>query len=202
MSRHNMLQQYDQAARDHIVKHRNLQRRYEHIFKADEPDADADEDEDEDETDNSDNGDSGDSEQRHVIDQLADWLVEAGDGEVSRESALNWLLHDERGQALIRMAQHRKRATRKDFQMTRSETLRSMVKRHNGIAGLCQHIVAKGSSGDIPEAELTGMITAAAKAEHPDMDDARAFTKAFTGPNGEVLRRATQIAMFTGLYGR
>jgi hypothetical protein len=115
------------------------------------------------------------------------------DDEVTREQALQRLLHSERGQALVAsVAQHRKR-NRKGFQMTRSETLRVMVKRHNGIAGLCQHIIKTGAS-DVSEAELTGMITAAAKAEHPDMDDTRAFAKLYTSPNGETLRRAIAIA--------
>ena len=112
---------------------------------------------------------------------------------------------NERGQALVaRMAQHRKqqRATnRKDFQMTRSEVLRSIVKRHNSIAGLCKHIVAKGAA-DVTEAELTGMITATAKAEYPHLTSEAAFSKMFCGPDGETLRRAMQVAMFTHLYGR
>jgi hypothetical protein len=62
---------------------------------------------------------------------------------------------------------------------------------------LCQKIVKRGTSGDVGEAELVGMITAAAKIENPDMDDARAFSKAFTGPNGETLRRAVEIAKAT-----
>jgi hypothetical protein len=50
MSRHNMLAQYDQAMRDHIFKHRNLQQRYERIFKNDDVDA-ADDDVDDDRLD-------------------------------------------------------------------------------------------------------------------------------------------------------
>ena len=45
------------------------------------------------------------------------------------------------------------------------------------------------------------MLTATAKALYPELDDARAFAKLYTGPNGETLRRATQVAMFTQLYG-
>jgi hypothetical protein len=143
---------------------------------------------DEDETDN------GDSEQRHVIDRLADWLVEAGDGEVSRESALNWLLHDERGQALIRMAQHRKRATgRKGFQMTRNEELRALMKARGGVHGLAKYIAATGTAS-VTEHELTQLIVDAAKREHPDLSDAQAFAKMFCGPTGATLQRAVAIA--------
>jgi hypothetical protein len=102
------------------------------------------------------------------------------------------------------MSQHRKRATdnRKVITKNRSEHLRAVVKQAGGVTALCKRIVRDGSSGDISEAELTGMITAAAKAEHPDMDDARAFAKMFCGPTGETLRRATQLAKFGQLYAR
>ena len=62
MSRHTMLQQYDRVMRDQMIKRRNLQQRYEKIFKADdEPD---DEDIDDERDDSGDNG--GNSEPRHV----------------------------------------------------------------------------------------------------------------------------------------
>ena len=66
--------------------------------------------------------------------------------------------------------------------MTRSEVLRSVVKQAGGVTALCKRIVNDGSSGDVTEAELTGMIIAVAKAEHPDMDDARAFTNGQSRP--------------------
>jgi hypothetical protein len=134
---------------------------------------------------------------RHAVDVLADLLVEAGsdEGEISRQDAVRWLMHTRHGQALVvRMARHRKRASnRKDFQMTRSEELCSIVKRHDGLDGLCKHIVKKGTS-PVSEGELTGMVTAIAKQQFPNLDDARAFTRLFAGPNGEVLRRAMMIA--------
>src|SRR6516164_5655269 len=117
MSRANMLQQYDRVMRDHIGKHRNLQQRYERIFKADEsdvddePETDTDDDRlDGDADDNRLDGDNGSdsengngNEPRHLVSQLADLMVEAGsaDGEVTREQALQYLLHSERGQALV-----------------------------------------------------------------------------------------------------
>jgi hypothetical protein len=140
---------------------------------------------------------NGGDHDRHVIDTLADLIAEAGtsDGKISRQDALRWLLHSPHGAALIvRMAHARKRASNgKDSTMTRIETLASIVKRHDGLAGLCRHIVKKGTT-TVTEAELTGMITAVAKHEHPDLDDAQAFTKLFAGPNGEMLRRAIMVA--------
>src|SRR5262249_13494206 len=142
-----------------------------------------------------DDGGNGDNAE-HLVSTLADLMVEAGsaDGEVTREDALRYLLHSERGQALVsRMAKTRKRDNRKDFSMTRTETLSRIVKQAGGIGPLCRKIVKRGTT-DVGEAELVGMITAAAKAEYPDMDNSRAFAKAFCGPNGEMLRRAVEVA--------
>jgi hypothetical protein len=139
-----------------------------------------------------DNGGNG----RHVVDTLADLIAEAGasDGRISRQDALRWLLHSRHGQALVvRMARHRKHQTNKGITMTRTETLTRIIKQAGGLGPLCKRIIKRGTS-EIDEAELTGMITEAAKAEYPDLDDARAFTKLFAGPNGEMLRRAVMIA--------
>ena len=133
---------------------------------------------------------------KHAVDMLADLIAEAGvsDGEISRQDALRWLLHSPHGAALIARVARRKRATnRKDSTMTRTETLTRIIKQAGGLGPLCKRIIKRGRS-DVDEAELTGMIIAAAKAEYPDLDDSSAFTKMFCGPNGEVLRRAMMIA--------
>ena len=85
---------------------------------------------------------------------------------------------------------------------TRSDVLKGYVRSAGGLDGLAKRIVRDGTSGDISEAEWTGMVTGSAKLAYPHLDDTRAFAKLYTGPNGEVLRRATQVAMFTQLYGR
>jgi hypothetical protein len=134
-------------------------------------------------------------------------LVEGGspDGEVTREQALQWLLHSERGQALVaRMAQARKRTTnRKGFQMpTRQEVLKGHVRSAGGVVPLCKRIVAKGVT-DISEHELTQLAVDAAKREYGISDDAKAFAKMFTdtGPGGDTLRRAIQIAKVAQVDG-
>jgi hypothetical protein len=201
-----MLKQYDTWMRDRMTKYDDLQQRYERIFKADESDVD-----DEPETDIDDDrldgdadderldGDNGDNDE-HLISTLADLMVEAGsaDGEVTREDALQYLLHSERGQQLVsRMAAARKRANnRKGFTMNRSEQLRAVVKQAGGLGPLCQKIVKRGSA-EMSEAELVGMITSFAKATYPGMDDSRAFSKMFCGPDGETLRRAVEVAKAT-----
>jgi hypothetical protein len=97
------------------------------------------------------------------------------------------------------MSQHRKR---KAFTMNRSEQLRAVVKRAGGIMPLCKRIAATGKS-DVSEHELTQLIVDAAKREHPDLSDAAAFSKAFSaaGPNGEMLRRAVQVAKVAQVSG-
>jgi hypothetical protein len=79
---------------------------------------------------------------------------------------------------------------------TRSETLRRIVAKAGGLGTLCQKIVKRGTT-DVGEAELVGMITQAAKQEYPDLDDARAFSKLVCGANGELARRAIEVAKIT-----
>ena len=87
-------------------------------------------------------------------------------------------------------------ATEKALRMTpREATLRRLVKSCGGVQQLCKQI-----NGDqettISEHELTALIVEYAKAEHPDMSDAQAFSKMFgsASPAGEILRRAVAIA--------
>ncbi|HKD93038.1 MAG TPA: hypothetical protein VKB56_14090 [Terriglobales bacterium] len=193
---------YDQATRDHIAKHRNLQQRYEKIFKADAEPDDIDEDRLDDDIDeerlDDDNGDNGNGEPRHVVDELADLMVESGspdgNGQISREQALHYLLHSAPGQALVsRMAQARKR-NRKDFQMpTRQQVLKNYLQAAGSLDKLAAQIVKRGTT-DISEAELTGMITAQAQHETGLSDD-RAFSRLYTDPSprGLMLRKAINI---------
>jgi hypothetical protein len=83
--------------------------------------------------------------------------------------------------------------TEKAHMMDREEFLKGMVRRDGGIVGLCKRICKQGP-GDISENELTQLITEAAMAQYPDASPAAAFTKAYSSPQGEPLRRAIQIA--------
>jgi hypothetical protein len=183
-----------------------MQRRLARIFKqGEEPD-----DHEDDELDADNGNDNGDNGERHLVDQLADLLVEAGssDGEVLRQDALRWLLHSRDGQALVgRMAAHRKQIdaaiNRKGFQMpTRQEVLKGYVRSAGGVIPLCKRIVAKGVT-DISEHELTQLAVDAAKREYGISDDARAFAKMFTdtGPTGDTLRQAIQLAKVAQVGG-
>jgi hypothetical protein len=186
----------DYAAWDRIGS--ELQKRFGRVFKTDTAD---DDDIDDDRHDD----DTGNGNGRHVVDELADLLVEGGspDGEVTREQALQWLLHSTRGQALVaRMSQHRKR-NRKGFKMlTRQEVLKGYVRSAGGVIPLCKRIVAKGTT-DITEHELTQLAVDAAKRQYGISDDAKAFTRMFTdtGPTGETLRKAVQVAKVAQVAG-
>jgi hypothetical protein len=84
----------------------------------------------------------------------------------------------------------------KSFSMRpRDEILRRLCKSAGGVVALAKQIVRDGDS-DVSEHELTWLIVEHAKAEHPDMTDAQAFSKAFgsASPAGETLRRAVAIA--------
>jgi len=87
-------------------------------------------------------------------------------------------------------------AATKSFPMTPREiVLRRLVKSCGGVQTLCKQIV-RDQETSISEFELTSLIVEQAKAEHPDMSDAAAFSKAFcsASPAGETLRRAVAIA--------
>jgi hypothetical protein len=73
--------------------------------------------------------------------------------------------------------------------------LRRLVKSCGGVVPLCKQII-RDQETTISEHELTALIVEYAKAEHPDMSDAAAFSKAFgaASPAGETLRRAVAIA--------
>jgi hypothetical protein len=149
---------------------------------------------DDDTTDDRLDGDSDDDNGKHVVDQLADLIAEAGsrDGEISRQDALRWLLHSPHGAALIaRVAQSKRASNRKDSTMTRTETLTRIVKQAGGLGQLCEKIVKRGTA-DVSEGELVGMATEAAKQEFPHLTSEAAFTKLYA--SSEVLRRAIMVA--------
>jgi hypothetical protein len=148
-------------------------RRYERIFKADE----------EDETGTDETGDDNGNGERHLVDQLADLLVEAGNsdgGALSREDALRYLLHSERGQALVARMANSKRRTTMD----------------PAVVKIAKAFVRTGKSF-MGEDELTKMIFDYAQSGRlNDETPQQAFTRAYTAPTaeGQLLRRAVAVA--------
>ena len=87
-------------------------------------------------------------------------------------------------------------AATKSFPMRpRDEVLRRLMKSAGGVVPLCKQII-RDQETSISEFELTSLIVEQAKAEHPDLTDAAAFSKAFgaASPAGETLRRAVAVA--------
>jgi hypothetical protein len=80
------------------------------------------------------------------------------------------------------------------FQMSdRNTALQAIVKRDGGVIPLCKRIAKEGARG-VTEQELTALITEYAQQIYPDMSPEGAFTKIYTAPGGEPLRRAIAIA--------
>jgi hypothetical protein len=178
-----MMAQYDQAVRDHMIKRRNVRQRFERIFKDDAADDDIDDD------NGNGNGNGNGNEPRHLVDQLADLLVEGGsaDGEITREQALQYLLHSERGQALVaRMAAHRKQQTDKGTSPMHST---------DSVHRIAKAFVKSGRSF-MSEHDLVKKIEEYAKATHAHLSGAQAFAKVFTAatPEGDLFRKAVQVA--------
>ena len=124
---------------------------------------------------------------KHVS-SLADLLVEASGGKVSRGEALHYLLHHRDGRAL---AQTRKQ--QKEPPMT--DTLQTLVKDY-GIVSVAKGIVDRAHSTTFTEEEFTKAITAYADAHRlPGESSAKAFARVFTADDeiGLTLRKAHQI---------
>jgi hypothetical protein len=75
----------------------------------------------------------------------------------------------------------------------RNTELQLILKRDGGVIQMCKRICQEGPRGGITEHELCALITEYAQQLYPDMSPEGAFSKLFTSPGGESLRRATQI---------
>jgi hypothetical protein len=168
--------------------------RYCKIFKGgsafeDEIDDDEVDREAADDNGDTDNGDTSEGAQH--ISALADLIAEATSGEVSREDALQWLLHDRNGRSL---AQAHKRQMKKEKQpmLTFSKIVKDL-----GIVQVAKGIVLHGRSDgtSITEQELTKAITDHAVRLHPNLRPDAAFAKVYADDTteAEILRRACQI---------
>jgi hypothetical protein len=126
-------------------------------------------------------GDSSSNTSRHIS-HLAGMIVEAKP-DVSRQEALDWLLHTKSGQALVAR-------TKRQKEQTMPETFSKMVA-DMGVTRVCKAICERGFSTAISEQELTSAITDHAKSIYPELRPDQAFSKFFQA--NEVVRRAHQI---------
>ena len=145
----------------------------------------------------SDDDDNDDDGQRHIVDELADLLVEGGspDGPVTREHALQWLLHSERGQALVaRMARARKRTSKG----------KSVMDKTPAVLNLAKAFADEGVSF-MPEAHLSAMIEQyALRDQRSGETPAQCFARVVCAdsPEGLTFRKALQACRGVGVTPR
>jgi hypothetical protein len=113
---------------------------------------------------------------RHLVDQLADLLLESGRF-TDRAHALRFLTADKRGQALLSRLSKAAEHQPKESHMDRIAELHDIMK-HHGPRALAKHICESGAHG-ISEAEFTAAVTRHAHAAQPNLTEAQAFTKLY-----------------------
>jgi hypothetical protein len=159
---------YRTSERSGMVSFRKAEARFNKIFGVadDEGDAPAD----------------GSGNDRHHVDRLADLVLQASNGVLSKP---DWLLRAPRGNQLI------SRMKRKE--KTMPDSIDAVIRDH-GIVNVAKSIAEGGSSGGMSEHALTEAITDYAKRLYPTVSAASAFAKVFASdtPEGITFRRAIQ----------
>src|SRR4029077_19201804 len=134
----------------------------------------------------------------HHASKLADLLVEASNGEMTRAEILRWLLHHRDGRSLARafkrqQIEHPATSTEKGNPVNRTEELADIAKRH-GCHAVAEHIVAKG--GFCTEAEFVDMIKRDIQCGRATNESReKCFVKFFCADDerGQLLRRAVKV---------
>jgi hypothetical protein len=127
-----------------------------------------------------------------VVSGLADLLCEAGAGEgVTRADALKWLLHDARGNSLVRRLTKAARTNkqRKENPMNRTAELAAIAKA-GGTEALCEQIVAKGET-NFSEHELVAAFSEGIVRKEGETRE-QAFARVYE--NSLSVRKAIAIA--------
>jgi hypothetical protein len=131
---------------------------------------------------------AGSASNSHHASRVADLLVEASDGKLTRAQTLSWLLHNRDGAALLLRMSTSKQQTEGD--MPRTESLQDVVKAAGGLIAFAKNIVIKPSSGRyVSEPEFVKLVTDHAKAI------GTTFVKLFTSDDedGLALRQACEV---------
>jgi hypothetical protein len=131
-----------------------------------------------------------------VVSGLADLLCEAGAGEgVTRADALKWLLHDARGNSLVRRLHKARTENKREKETTMTkDNWSAIAKQAGGLEAICEHVISKGET-TLSEHELTKLIADNAP-RNPGESAAQAFSRAFTANDetGLQLRKAIAVA--------
>jgi hypothetical protein len=130
----------------------------------------------------------------HHASKVADLLVEA-DIAPDRATALRHLLRSHDGAALLHRLRGTHKSTAKEQPMNRTEELRDIAKTY-GVTKLAKLICEGNSSHGISEHEIVDLISTTAKASHPELTEAQAFSRMYTASTeeGATLRKAVNIA--------
>src|SRR5262249_39269118 len=129
----------------------------------------------------------------HHASKVADLLVESGSHN-TRGDALAYLLHHPRGIATLQRLS-KSNTSEESPAMDKKANLAELAKRA-GVVAIAKAIVDEDHAFGITETELTDLVIAEAKKNHPDLTDAQAFAKVYSEQTeqGVVLRRAFQVA--------
>jgi hypothetical protein len=122
-------------------------------------------------------GGGGGASGRHLVDQLADLLLESGRF-TDRAHAFRFLTADKRGQALLARMKKAAEQTAKDPTMNTEQHLESILKDFGPIA-LAKHIV-DSDRAPCTEGEFVAAVTKYAQAQHPNLTKAQAFEKLYS----------------------
>ena len=131
---------------------------------------------------------------RHLH-EMADLIVEASGGQVTRPMALHWLLNDKRGRT-IATSLHKQHDEQRKEQPTMT-IMERITKAGLDPISVCKTIATERRAYSITEHELTELIQKYASANRlPGESAASAFARVFSADNDEGLafRKAIQIA--------
>ena len=83
--------------------------------------------------------------------------------------------------------------------MSREASIAKIIKDFGGVVRVCKNIALGHDDCGLSEHDLSAAIASYAKAKHPDLSEARAFTKVVTeGEDGLAFRKALDVVKQAG----
>jgi hypothetical protein len=133
----------------------------------------------------------GSGNDRHHVDRLADLVLQASDGSLTKPEVLNWLLRTPRGNQLV--SRMRGTAKREVTPMNREQELASIAKQDGGIQAICEHVIKRAGSSNITQDELVKLFSETVPRRSSE-SAAQAFSRAYSANDDEglLMRKAVQ----------
>ena len=133
----------------------------------------------------------GSGNDRHHVDRLADLVLQASDGSLTKPEVLNWLLRTPRGNQLV--SRMRGTAKREVTPMNREQELASIAKQDGGIQAICEHVIKRAGSSNITQDELVKLFSETVPRRSGE-SAAQAFSRAYSANDNEglLMRKAVQ----------